>query len=299
MIEFINDVEKRLIKTTVDPMIMFEEEPLMMFVAIRAVSESGFDLHGTIYNAILKKEGLLANVSTDSVREELEAVITAEYAGKGLKMLIGTGLIRHIVGTELAANMSKYAKSELVGLAENIDKTKRVRARRLGLFYLCFEKKEALEAIKMLNFDAETKGLLIDAATIFDKINFLANTFELKQFIVRHGIERYEYLHNLSKAKRIVYDLDDTKIKSRNFLMDYIEERGEPVFLEELDVDRYDIINNGIAGEEKVDEILSVLLELVHEYPQKNTKKILLAHAQKHANNPVSAVFQKMPRWLR
>ena len=298
MNEFTIDADKRLIKPATDPLILFDEDPLLMLQAIRLVSESGFDIHGGIYDAILKKEGLLSKAGTDAVREEFEAIITAEHAGKGLKMLAGTGLIRHIIGDGIAGNLSKYARDEFVGLAENIDKTKKNKERRLGLFYLCFGRGEAMEAIKFLDFSPEMKDLLRDAVTLTEKLNFLANTFEIKQFIVRYGADRFEYLHNLSKAKRIVYDLDDYKIRSRNFLLDYIEENGEPVFIEDMDIDIYDIINSGIANEEKAEEILSMLLDLVHKDPRKNKKDVLLSYAGQYAKNPVQAAFRKV-RWLK
>ena len=295
--ELIYEEEKKLIIATGDPLVLFEEDPLSMMRAVRLVAETGFGFHGKIYKAILEKENLLATISADDIREEFERAITAEYAGKGLKMIAGTGLLKYFIG-EHAEKTARWEADLLDGLGENIDKTKRIRLRRLALFYLCFNKKEALKALSMMNYDAETEDTITDALELLDKINFLATTFEIKQFIARHGFERYEFLHNLSKARRIVYDLDDAKIKSRHYLLEYIEGMGEPILVEDLKIDKNDIVMNEITSEDKADELLLMLLDLVHKEPGRNTKKELLAYAERYSKSPIQAAFRKV-RWLR
>jgi len=297
--ELILDEQKKLIMATGDPRALFEERPLLMMRAVRQAAETGYDLHGGLFKAILEKGDLLKSVMIEGIREEFEAIIVAEYAGKGLKMLAGTGLIRYILGRKLAENMPKQAAELFTGLSENIDKSKMIRERRLGLFYTCFGVDDGIDAVEILKFDKETERKLVFALKYLEKLNFLATLFEIKQFIARHGMERYEYINNLSKAKRAVYDLDDAKIRSRYYLLEYIEERDEPIFIKDMNISKSDLIKYNIASEEKADEILEMLLEMVHEKPHLNNKRALLDHAEKFAKNPVQAMFQKMPRWLR
>jgi len=297
MREFISNSERKLIKADGDPAEIFEKTPISMFHVIKLTSETGYDIQGGIHKAILQKKSLLKKTNPDAVRKYFEEIITSAHAGKGLKMLEGTGLTRFIIG-DLDNRLTNQDADKIATLAENIDKTKQVRLRRLGLFYLCFKKKDAHSALDVLNYDAETKMILKGAIDMIEKINFLANTYEIKQFIKKHGIDLYDYLHNLSKARRIVYDLDDAKIKSRHYLMEYMLERGEPIFLEDLNIDKGDLIAREIVDEEKAEEMLSMLLDVVHQDPGKNSKRALILHAEQFAKNPVQAAFRKV-RWIR
>ena len=73
-------------------------------------------------------------------------------------------------------------------------------------------------------------------------INFLNTDMEFKKFLFKYGNERYNYLHNLSKAMRIVYDQPSLKIESRNYMMKKIISGNEPVFVEDLVIDANDIM---------------------------------------------------------
>jgi hypothetical protein len=163
---------------------------------------------------------------------------------------------------------------------------------------LCFEKKAALEAVKFLKFDSKIVAKVKDALEHIEPMNFLATKFELKQFIASIGPERYKYLEDVSKAQRIVYDLHVNKILSRFYLLEEIKDKGEPIFIEDLKIDANDIIENKIVEDEKVDELLHMLLDLTHNDPRQNTKKALLNHARKYANNKFKAAFRKV-KWMR
>ena len=291
------DIQEKLIRVVGDPLVRFEEDPLRMMRAARFAAETGFDIHKKTYKAILQKGALLEKISADRIRQEFEKLIVAKFAGKGLKMLHSLGLMPVIVG-ELAEEMTSREMTDFDTLAENIDKTKRIKDRRLGLFYLCFERKGALAAVRRLKFDSKMTGKLEDALNHLESMCFLADKFEIKQFIAKIGPDRYEYLDGLSKAQRIVYDLQEHKILGRYYLLQDMEANKEPMFISDLKIDGNDIIENGIAEGEKVGEILGMLLDLVHKEPKRNTKEELLRYAEQYATNIIKATFRKV-RWIR
>ena len=180
---------------------------------------------------------------------------------------------------------------------KNIDKTKRNRERRLGLFYLCFDKRRAIEAIRHLKYDDKTEALLVDGLKYLDTMNFLVDTLELKRFAGRRGRESYEYLESLSKAQRIVYNLPESKILERHRMMQEISNNGEPVFLEDLSISFDDLLDNDIAAGEKAEQIISALITLVHKKPELNKKKTLLFYARRYAKNPLLPITQKLRRY--
>ncbi|MEF9921928.1 MAG: hypothetical protein RR313_08950 [Anaerovoracaceae bacterium] len=292
------DIKKKIIKTIGDPVERFQEDPIRMMRAIRFAAELGFDLHKSVFDAILGNWRLLENVSVDRIRGELERILVATYAGKGLNMMASSGIMAAVVGEEVSKKMNSREMMNFTTLCENIDKTKQVRTRRLGLLYTCFDKKRGLQAIDRLNYDSETYALLYEAMTEMINIQFLYEAKDFKRFLVEHGIEKYNYLHNLSKAQRIIYNQHVTKIESRNHMMNEIIKNREPVFIEDLAIDGNDILEAGIAHGEKVGELLLMLTDVVHKEPKLNTRKDLLEKAKKFSKSKLAASARRV-KWMK
>ena len=274
------------------------EEPISIFRIIREAAEGGFTLDDETMEAIHKKSHLLRWTGVSEIRQEFERIVTAEFAGNGLRMIEDAGLLFYIVST-LAEMMPKGTKTQLSVLMDNIDKTKRVRERRLGLFYLCFEKRRALEVIERFEYDEPTASLLYDGLKYIDAMNFLRTEQELKRFAARRGRESYEYLESLAKAQRIVYGLPEEGILNRHRMMQKIIENKEPVYTEDLAITSDDLLDNDIAAGKKAEQILDALLALIHKQPQLNTKKTLLFYAKKYAKTPFLPAYEKMGSFLR
>jgi len=291
-------VEENYIRTIKEPLLCFAEEPLLIMRSVDLAAKLGIELHETIKDAVKLKNELLKTVGTDGIRLEFEKIMTAEFAGHGLKILEEAGLLFHIIGN-LAERMPKGTKEQLTGLIKNIDKTKPIKERRLGLFYLCFDKRRVFEGIRLLNYDAKTRELIAAALKNLDAMDFLVDSRELKLFAARLGREKYEYLDGLAKARRIVYELPETAILNRHYMMQRIKNNNEPLFVEDLDIDFDDLLENDIAAGDKADRIMEALLKLVHKKPELNKKKVLLFYARRYAKNPLMPIYQRAMGFLR
>lgn len=293
-----DDVKKKLIRTIGEPKELFEREPLYMFRAVRLAAEMGFDISKDIYEAILAKEELAAGVEKSKIREEFGRLMEAPFVGKGLKLLVGCGLVPYVIGMDTAKKLSSREIANLEGLAAGLEKTKCVRERRLGMFYLCFEKKRADSAIEYLEYDNELRQHLFDGVHLQETLYFMRNEVDLKDFLLEYGLERYDYVHNLSKAYVIVYGSPDIKIKNRLYLMDEITRKREPVYIEDLKITGEDLIESGIAEGEKVGELLLMLAKHVHRKPEDNNREALMENARKLAKNRLFKATKKV-QWLR
>lgn len=299
MFEGREDIRKRLIKTVGDADKRFKEDPLRMMRAVRLAAELDFDLHKSVYDAIIVNRNLLENVSIGKIRDEFVKLVTAEYAGKGLKMLLNMDLLHIIIGKDVEEHLSRREKQDLIALSEGIDKSKQVEERRLGLFFSCINKKRALPVIEKMNFDEVTRQYLIDAVSDLPKLYFTSTKPMLKKFIYERGWERYHYLANLEKAQRIVFDYDsETKIKSKMYLLQEIKSLKEPIFPEDLVIDANDLIEAGICSEDKTEKILGMLTEEIHTHPHKNNRKELLKLAKTYSKNKLAAALRGI-HWSR
>ncbi len=301
-----DDIKAKLVKTTGDPQRIFAEKPVRMMEAVKLAAENDFDLHKSVFDAIGPNWKKLMNLVdtgdariVKAVRTEFEEIVSSEHAGKGLKMLTGTGLMAVIWGEEIASKMSMSDSNAFKTVCNNIDKTKQVKDRRLGLVYTALKEKKALAAVERLQFDKKTKTHLIDGIKYNISINFLNTDMEFKKFLHQIGKERYMYLHNLAKAMRIVYDQPTTKVESRNYLLQKITLNKEPVFAEDLVIDTNDIMEAGITDNpERAKELLELVVALVHKNPANNNRDVLLKYAKKYQKSKLAAKMRYV-KWVR
>lgn len=291
------DLKAKLIRTLGDPSEQFAKYPIHMLKAVRLVADYNFVLHEDLSDAMAKLGPTLSKAGTAGIREEFCGLVTGAYAGKGLWLLESSNLLEAIVGKQ-AMNRNRTQMNEFQTLCRFIHKTMQVTDRRLGLFYLCFGKKKGLEAVRRLCYDKATEQHLTDALTLIEDIYFLTTFASFKKFLAKYGMERYEYLHNLSKAQRIVYDLTDARIIARNEVMKELKYSGHPVYVEDLAVNGDDLIQIGIPKGPKVDEMLLMLADVVHQRPHENTKKDLLAYARKFSTSKWAARTRNV-KWIK
>jgi poly(A) polymerase len=93
----IGDLEKRIIRTPLDPDITFSDDPLRMMRAIRFSSQLNFTIEPGCYEAIARNAGRLSIVSFERIIEELNLIILTRQPSGGLRMLDDTGLLRIIL----------------------------------------------------------------------------------------------------------------------------------------------------------------------------------------------------------
>ena len=295
-----DDIRNKLIRTVKDADETFRDRPALMLQAVRMASQTGFDLHRSVYEAILRNRELLGKVSPDKIRDEFSMLVSAKgHAGKGLGMLLDTGMVAAVIGQDVVDRLTKREMQDLTILSRNIDRTQPVEARRLGLFFTCIDKRKILPAIERLNFDEETHQHLTDAVKDMPKLYFTATKPALKKFIYERGMDRYEYLLSIEKAQRIVFEYhSDTKIKSKMYMLDEIKKYREPIFPEDLKVDANDLIEAGICTRDNVDKVLRMMTEELHTHPRKNTREELMKLAKLYSKNKVAAALRGI-HWTR
>lgn len=92
----IKDIEKRLIRTPLDPEITFSDDPLRMLRAIRFASQLGFSIHEKAFHAIKANCQRIKIVSLERITDELNKIILSPKPSSGFKCLFDTGLLKEI-----------------------------------------------------------------------------------------------------------------------------------------------------------------------------------------------------------
>lgn len=92
--EGIQDLRKRVIRTPVDPLQTFDDDPLRMMRAIRFATQLRFEIEQTTSKAIRQMASRIEIVSKERIIEELNKIVMAPVPSTGFALLYETGLLK-------------------------------------------------------------------------------------------------------------------------------------------------------------------------------------------------------------
>lgn len=286
------DLKEQLIRTIGNPDERFIQDPLRILRGIRLAGQLNFDLHMDTFLAMQKNACLLEQISMDRRRMEFEKILTAEHAGKALRMSISTNVL-NAVFSDCYPPKGRMENGDLEVLVQNIDRSRRDPDLRLALLLLCFDKKKAIKAIENLNLGKEREKKQKAAQELMMDLYFAVDKYSLKRFIYLNGEDIYEFLSNICKQQREVYETPGYRVESRYYVLDDIRKNREPMYVEDLAITGADLIEAGIVQSEKAGEMMDMLIDVAHRFPGLNTKPKLLKKA-KALKNPIRAKFRNI-----
>ncbi|PIE84410.1 MAG: tRNA nucleotidyltransferase [Bacteroidia bacterium] len=97
-----DDIERRIIRTPLDPHITFDDDPLRMLRAIRFASQLYFKIVPETLAAIRDRAARISIVSMERVMDEFNKILLSPEPSIGLSLLYETGLLKEFF-PELAA----------------------------------------------------------------------------------------------------------------------------------------------------------------------------------------------------
>ncbi len=92
----VRDLEQKMIRTPLDPVETFSDDPLRMLRAIRFASQLNFDIDPVAIEAIKQNVERIAIISRERVTEELNKIILSPKPSIGFNYLFDTGLLHKI-----------------------------------------------------------------------------------------------------------------------------------------------------------------------------------------------------------
>jgi poly(A) polymerase len=106
----ISDLRNKIVRTSIDPTIIYTDDALRMFRAIRFAVQLGFDLAPEVIDGIKKNLHRLGNTSKERIRDELNKILISKDPSRGISLLRDTGLLPY-VSKEL---------QQAVGMTQNV-----------------------------------------------------------------------------------------------------------------------------------------------------------------------------------
>ncbi len=97
-----DDLAAKIIRTPLDPDIIFSDDPLRMMRAIRFATQLDFTIHETTFKSIQKNAERIKIISQERISDEMNKIILAKVPSTGFKLLDESGLLK-IIFPEMTA----------------------------------------------------------------------------------------------------------------------------------------------------------------------------------------------------
>jgi len=91
------DIKKGIIRTPLDPDVIFSEDPLRMLRAIRFTVKYGWDLPFFMIKSIKRNARKINNISNERIRDELDKMLVTKRPKQAMRLLKITGLLQHVM----------------------------------------------------------------------------------------------------------------------------------------------------------------------------------------------------------
>jgi putative nucleotidyltransferase with HDIG domain len=98
----IEDIENKIIRTPLDPLITFEDDPLRIMRAFRFASQIGFDVHPVTFEAASAKAERLKIISQERITDEFLKILASPKPSIGLELLYNSNVM-NIIFPEIAS----------------------------------------------------------------------------------------------------------------------------------------------------------------------------------------------------
>lgn len=93
----VGDLEKKIIRTPLEPDVTYSDDPLRMMRAIRFAAQLNFKIEEKSFQSIVKNAGRIEIVSIERVMDEFQKIMMTEKPSVGLKLLDDAGLMSYIL----------------------------------------------------------------------------------------------------------------------------------------------------------------------------------------------------------
>jgi putative nucleotidyltransferase with HDIG domain len=120
----IGDIHKKIIRTPLDPLQTFSDDPLRMMRAIRFASELGFTIEEKTFRAIKDDADRISIVSQERITDELMKIVGSIKPSVGFELLYESGLL-HIIFPQMV-DLAGAEYKEGIGHKDNFHHTLQV-----------------------------------------------------------------------------------------------------------------------------------------------------------------------------
>ena len=93
----LGDLERRIIRTPLDPDVTFSDDPLRMMRAVRFATQLGFDIYPETFDALVRNKERIKIITRERIVDELMKIMKSAKPSRGFRLLKDCGLLEFIM----------------------------------------------------------------------------------------------------------------------------------------------------------------------------------------------------------
>lgn len=271
----IEDLENGIIRCVGDPDARFGEDALRMLRAVRFSAQLGFDIEQGTGEAIKKLAPAIDKISRERIHTELGKILLSEhpeYIDKAYRLGITAVVFPEydmITDKETTLRFLRKVPSEI--------------SFRYAAILCENGSKEASEALRRLKLDNET---IRCAVCLVSNHKMIPDTDERSIRKTAGRIGRDDLKRVLLFEKSYYDAVGDNamaeKIMRVSDTYEMLIKRGDCISITDLAINGKDLIGMGIKPGKEIGVILKSCLDEVIEYPENNTREVLMRFVKEH-----------------
>ena len=252
-----DDIKKGIIRTPLDPDVIFTDDPLRILRAVRFAAKYNWKLPMFMLRSIRKNVASLKNISRERVHDEVNKMLLTNNAGKAMRLLKALKLAPFVF-----PSIDKLSDTDLVGID---NRPKDLSIRLAALFYPLPNASASAEAeLRNTKYDTNTIQMV---KTILDNYRTLSD-FSEDPAKVRELVASLGESKTMQVARFLAGD-DDGPMKTII--------RQQALFLREnpLPISGQDLIALGMKPGPKFSEILGAVKKIYLSDPKTDRQRYI------------------------
>ena len=259
------DLDAGIIRAVGDPDTRFREDALRLLRAVRFAVKLGFTIEEGTRAAVIREAAGLSRISRERISDEFQKILQSPRPEEGVAMLTELGLMPYV----LPRGISPEGMGNLSSLPADF-------AVRMACLQWGKDEEELRENLAGLRLS----GAVYKRITTLHASRFQpAEAAPRKARMWRHALGELAVPAVQIRLARGVGD--GAELESLLSLIRCSEELGEPVRIEDLNINGRDLIALGFTPGRLLQDILCDLLDLIWDHPEKNSREELIKEALK------------------
>ena len=262
------DIQAKTIRGVGDPALRFQEDALRMLRCVRFAAQLGFAVEDETYNALCENTELIQKISVERIHDEMQKLWLCEHYEK-MHLLWKSGLL-----TEIDSLLASRLMDKGTSFIEHLRQTPKDSLLRWTMVLQDYSVKEAKTFLKKLKFDNDSlKGICLLVENV--KQDLPTEGYPLRALTGKLGVEAVKQLIILQSILRPASAFEQSAQCLNKILAD-----GDCLTLKQLAVNGQMLMDLGAPKGKELGNLLTTLLDLVHQNPHLNQEQLLLEKAK-------------------
>ena len=267
----LNDIKNKVIRSTSNPDVIFNDDSLRILRMVRFASKLGFEIEDETLKGAIKNVDRLEIISKERIQDEFSKMITSDNPEFAIRLLFEIGAYKYVFDKLWFESESEYLAKSIPASFERLKAQKDAEHNNLviNLAIVYAQLPDVVERMKYLKFSND----------VIEKVRFYLEVFDMIHFteFTPASVRKVQYLaksyDNLFNACTIFVSVMNRKGDSEraekiiNMTKKMIE-KGQAMFGYKLPVDGNDVMEIlNINPSKNVKRYLNLLMDMAYVNP--------------------------------